>query len=121
MSTRGEIGKIAFVPDNLVDCNINSQLVRLNGNGVIPRVYLAFSLLSQPVRDEIKSLITGSVQEQLPIGKLMEIHLLIPDNFTLNKFVKGSEAILDTILRNEQEVVSLENLSTIILETLSSR
>ena len=121
MSTRGEIGKIAFVPDNLIDCNINSQLVRLNGNGVIPRVYLAFSLLSQPVRDEIKSLITGSVQEQLPIGKLMEIHLLIPDNFTLNRFVKVSEPILDTILRNEQEVVSLENLSTTILETLSSR
>ena len=121
MSTRGEIGKIAFIPDNLVDCNINSQLVRLNGNGVIPRVYLAFSLLSQPVRDEIKSLITGSVQEQLPIGKLLEIHLLIPDNATLNRFVRCSEPILDTILKNEQEVASLENLSIIILETISSR
>ena len=121
MSTRDEIGKIAFIPDNLVDCNINSQLVRLNGNGVIPRVYLAFSLLSQPVRDEIKSLITGSVQEQLPIGKLLEIHLLIPDNATLNRFVRCSEPILDTILKNEQEVASLENLSIIILETISSR
>lgn len=75
ISTRGEIGKIAFVPDSLIDCNINSQLVRINGNGNIPRVYLAFSLMSYPVKSEIKSLITGSVQEQLPIGKLMEVHL----------------------------------------------
>lgn len=121
MSTRGEIGKIVFVPDNLVNCNINSQLVRINANNVFPRVYLAFSFLSRPVKEEIASLITGSVQEQLPIGKLMEIHILLPDKVTLELFATYTEPILDKILRNEKEIVSLEDITSVLLAKISSR
>lgn len=119
MSTRGEIGKIAFVPDSLIDVNINSQLVRINGNGVLPRVYLAYSLLSETVRNEIKSLITGSVQEQLPIGKLQKIHILFPEDSVITQFCKTAEPILDNILQNEHEIVVLNNVAERILETLS--
>ena len=121
MSTRGEIGKIAFVPDNLIDVNINSQLVRINGNGVLPRVYLAYTLLSETVRNEIKSLITGSVQEQLPIGKLKKIHILFPSNEAIEQFCKLAEPLLTTILQNEQEIVLLNNTCERVLETLSRR
>ncbi len=121
MSTRGEIGKIAFVPDNLIDVNINSQLVRINGNGVLPRVYLAYTLLSETVRNEIKSLITGSVQEQLPIGKLKKIHILFPSNEAIEQFCKLAEPLLTTILQNEQEIVLLNNICERVLETLSRR
>lgn len=119
MSTRGEIGKIAFVPDSLVDVNINSQLVRINGNGILPRVYLAYTLLSETVRNEIKSLITGSVQEQLPIGKLQKIHILFPKDEVIMLFCKIAEPILNVILQNEHEIVVLNNSGERILETLS--
>lgn len=118
ISTRGEIGKIAFVPDDLIDVNINSQLVRINGNGVLPRVYLAYTLMSETVKNEIKSLITGSVQEQLPIGKLMKIHILFPTRKAVKQFCKLSEPLLTTILQNEQEIVILNNTYERILETL---
>lgn len=121
MSTRGEIGKIAFVPDTLIDVNINSQLVRINANGVLPRVYMAYSFLSETVRNEIKSLITGSVQEQLPIGKLQKVHILFPDSKTLDKFCNAANPLLDSILENEHEVVLLTQLQAVMLETLSSR
>ena len=119
MTTRGEIGKIAFVPDNLVDVNINSQLVRINGNNILPRVYLAYSFLSEPVKQEIKSLITGSVQEQLPIGKLQKIHIIFPDTQTLSIFCDVANPILDSILENEHEIVLLVTLREIFLESLS--
>lgn len=121
MSTRGEIGKIAFVPDFLIDANINSQLVRINGNGILPRVYLAYTLLSEPVQNEIKSLITGSVQEQLPIGKLKKVHILFPDSIVLNKFCKLATPMLETILKNEEEIIALTDFQVILLETLSSK
>lgn len=121
MSTRGEIGKIAFVPDNLVDANINSQLVRINGNSILPRVYLAYTLLSETVKNEIKSLITGSVQEQLPIGKLQKIHILFPSKEIVEHFCKLAEPLLAAILQNEHEIVVLNNTSERILETLSRR
>lgn len=120
MSTRGEIGKIAFVPDTLIDANINSQLVRINANGVLPRVYMAYSFLSETVRNEIKSLITGSVQEQLPIGKLQKVHILFPDSKTLDKFCNAANPLLNNILENEHEVVLLTQLQAVMLETLSS-
>ncbi|MCM1387261.1 MAG: restriction endonuclease subunit S [Bacillus sp. (in: Bacteria)] len=119
ISTRGEIGKIAFVPETLVDANINSQLVRINGNGVLPRVYLAYTLLSEPVKNEIKSLITGSVQEQLPIGKIKKVHILFPDVQNLDKFCKQTTPMLATILENEHEIVLLLIIQEILLETLS--
>lgn len=120
MSTRGEIGKIAFVPDSLINVNINSQLVRINGNGVLPRVYLAYTLLSEPVRNEIKSLVTGSVQEQLPIGKLQKVHILFPDPIALDKFCRVAAPMLEAILENEEEIVTLTDFQVILLETLSS-
>ena len=120
MSTRGEIGKVAFVPDTLIDANINSQLVRINANGVLPRVYMAYSFLSETVRNEIKSLITGSVQEQLPIGKLQKVHILFPDSKTLDKFCNAANPLLNNILENEHEVVLLTQLQAVMLETLSS-
>lgn len=119
MSTRGEIGKIAFVPDSLVDVNINSQLVRINGNGILPRVYLAYTFLSEPIKNEIKSLITGSVQEQLPIGKLQKVHILFPDDIILKKFCDYATPMLDSILENEHEIVMLTKFQRVVLEALS--
>lgn len=119
MSTRGEIGKIAFVPDSLVDVNINSQLVRINGNGILPRVYLAYTFLSEPIKNEIKSLITGSVQEQLPIGKLQKVHILFPDDIILKKFCDYATPMLDFMLENEHEIVMLTKFQRIVLEALS--
>jgi len=56
ITTRGEIGRIAFVPDSLVDVNINSQLVRINGSNIVPRSYLACYLTSTKVQNDFKTL-----------------------------------------------------------------
>lgn len=110
MTTRGYIGNIAYIPDSLIDANINSQLVRLNGNGVVPRSYLAMVLSSYIVQEEIQTLITGSAQQQLPIKHLNEIHIPIPSRDVLSDFEKKVEPIIEMILFHEHEKVLMNQL-----------
>ena len=107
ITTRGEIGKIAFVPDNLIDVNINSQLVRINGNGILPRSFLACSLLSDRMINEFKMLVSGSALQQLPVNKFKQMKLLIPDSETLNKFDSICSKIYDKIFINVAEINNL--------------
>ena len=107
ITTRGEIGKIAFVPDNLIDVNINSQLVRINGNGILPRSFLACSLLSDRMTNEFKMLVSGSALQQLPVNKFKQMKLLMPDSETLNKFDSICSKIYDKIFINVAEINNL--------------
>lgn len=59
ITTRGVgIGKIAFVPNDMIGVNINSQLIRINGGDMYPRVFLSQSFLSKRGQNEIQANIT---------------------------------------------------------------
>lgn len=78
LSTRGDIGKTALVPDEFVGQNINAQLVRLNPMGKMDSTYLWQYLSTTWVKSKIESFQTGSALKQLPIGSLKKIEILHP-------------------------------------------
>ena len=119
MSTRGEIGKIAFVPDSLINSNINFQLVRFNGYNKYPSVFLAYCLTSELTKKEIAATITGSVQAQLPMCKLKKLKILLPPDEVINTFAINNSPILNKILENENEISNLQDLKQIIISRIS--
>lgn len=120
ITTRGEIGRIAFVPDSLVDVNINSQLVRINGSNIVPRSYLACYLTSTKVQNDFKTLTSGSALQQLPIGKLKKVMFLLPDNETLEKFDSIVEPLFIQVFANNEENIRLSQLRDTLLPNLMS-
>ena len=119
ISTRGEIGKIAFVPDNLVDANINSQLVRINGNGKYPKVFIGACLTSEITKKEIAATITGSVQAQLPMCKLLKLKVLIPSKERIDDFSSKASPLLEVVLQNEFEITKLQELTQLVISHIS--
>ena len=120
ITTRGDIGRIAFVSNSLINKNINSQLVRINGANIFPKSYLACSLLSKDVQNDFKSLITGSALQQLPVGRLKKILLLKPNKDILNKFDYICKPLFNMSFVNYEENNRLVNLRDTLLPKLMS-
>ena len=122
ITTRGVgIGKIAFVPSNMIDVNINSQLIRINGGNTYPRVFLSQSLISNRGQNEIQANVTGSAQPQLPVGNFKNIKIVVPPESQILDFCKIGNPLLNAQLENYQEIDFLQKLLDILLTKLSSR
>ena len=79
ITTRGEIGQIAIVPDRHIGSNINAQLVRLgSSNSKFNFRYLAYYLLSDRSQSQLQYLQTGSALKQLPVNRLKQLLLVAP-------------------------------------------
>ena len=79
ITTRGDIGQVALVPDEHIGSNINAQIVRLNSSGSgIDHRYFAYYLTSRRVQRKLETLETGSALKQLPVGKLVQLPIAIP-------------------------------------------
>ncbi len=109
LSTRGEIGKIAYVTNEFINCNINAQLVRINGGEEYSTFYLGCLFESKEYKEELLSSTTGSALQQLPRKNLSFIKLIIPIISTIQEFSKRYESIHTTyILKNEENQKLLE-------------
>ena len=121
ITTRGVgIGKIAFVPSDMIDVNINSQLIRINGGNTYPRVFLSQSLISNRGKNEIQANVTGSAQPQLPVGNFKNIKIVIPPESQILDFCRICTPLLNTQLENYQEIDVLQKLLDVLLTKLSS-
>ena len=119
ITTRGEIGRIAFVSDDFIDANINAQLIRINGGSIYPRSFLGTALISEYIQNDIQSLVTGTALQQLPVGKFNQIKFLIPDDHKIiEKFDDFAENNLKLIQANEKENELLEQLKDTLLPKL---
>ena len=78
ITTRGEIGQIAIVPDCFIDSNINAQIVRINTCNKINKEYFAYFILKTETQETLLSFQTGSALKQLPVGKLKELQIIYP-------------------------------------------
>ena len=122
ITTRGVgIGKIAFVPSDMIDVNINSQLIRINGGNTYPRVFLSQSLISNRGKNEIQANVTGSAQPQLPVGNFKNIKIVIPPESQILDFCRICNPLLNAQLENYQEIDVLQKLLDVLLTKLSSR
>ena len=119
ITTRGEIGRIAYVSDYFIDANINAQLIRINGKNAYPRAFVGTALLSDTVQKDIQSLVTGTALQQLPVGKFNEIKLVIPnDNSIIQQFNSIIEPNIKKMDLLWQENEYLEQLRDTLLPKL---
>ena len=79
VTTRGEIGQLALVPDHHIESNINAQLVRINSSRAgIDHRFLVYAMSSKNAREQFNNLQTGSALKQLPVGRLIQFRLPVP-------------------------------------------
>jgi type I restriction enzyme S subunit len=81
ITTRGEIGQLALVPETHIGSNINAQIVRINpANTGVDHRFLAYSIASESAQEQLSNLETGSALKQLPVGRLVLLRLAFPNN-----------------------------------------
>ena len=78
ITTRGNIGKVALVPERHDDSNINAQIVLLRCNEGWHPEYLLHTFNSKFVIRQIPSLTTGTALKQLPIKNLKKLKIPLP-------------------------------------------
>ncbi|MBU0546007.1 restriction endonuclease subunit S [Patescibacteria group bacterium] len=78
ITTRGEIGQIAIVPNRHIGSNINAQVVRINAGEKFNKYYFAYFLLKSDTQESLLNMQTGSALKQLPVGKLKELKIVYP-------------------------------------------
>jgi type I restriction enzyme S subunit len=79
ITTRGELGTVALVPDRHIGSNINAQIVRINTGNKLGNTFLFQLLDYSRVIGLFDALSTGTALKQLPVGKLNQLPLHIPE------------------------------------------
>ena len=76
ITTRGNIGQVAIIPERHNDSNINAQIVllRVNKDELYNR-YLLWALQSHKSKEQYLTLQTGTALKQLPVGKLEQVKI----------------------------------------------
>ena len=111
ITTRGNIGQVAIVPDRHEDSNINAQIVLLRTNQeTLYNRYLLWALQSHEANEQYLVLQTGTALKQLPVGKLEKLSIEVTD---INK----QHEIAD-ILDKTYEVVKLRRKELQLLDDL---
>ena len=78
ITTRGNIGKVALVPERHDDSNINAQIVLLRCNEGWHPEYLLHTFNSDFVKRQIPGLTTGTALKQLPVKNLKKLKIPLP-------------------------------------------
>ncbi|OWR14328.1 restriction endonuclease subunit S [Chryseobacterium sp. VAUSW3] len=119
MATRGDIGKIAFVTNEYINCNINAQLVRINGGNLYSTFYLGCLFQSTDYRNEIQSSITGSALQQLPRTNLDATQILKPHIEIIKLFTKQFSSLHECFIYKSVENQKLTQLQSLLLSRLA--
>jgi type I restriction enzyme S subunit len=101
ITTRGELGIAALVPDRHVGSNINSQLVRINARNQIANTFLFQVLDYSRALGLFEELSTGTALKQLPLGKLNQLVLCIPHNREEQQRIADCLSSLDDLITAE--------------------
>lgn len=120
ITTRGaSIGKFAYVTDEFIGKNINSQLIRINGKNEYSNFYLGCMISTETFKNLFETYSTGSAQPQLPIKNFIAIDIIIPKKNVLKEFEKF-KVLLDTFLLKSQQNHKLNELKDLLLSKLAT-
>lgn len=87
LTTRGSIGKVAYVDEDFEGYNISAQLVLFRcDNDSIFNSFLYYQLSSTSVINQLIGVGTGTAQPQLPIKTLKHFEILCPPRDTQAQF-----------------------------------
>lgn len=112
IGVRGDIGKLAIVPSEFNDANINAQiaLLRIEDKNIINPKYLLYAFQEPEVLKEIERNQTGSALKQLPINKLKEIKILIQPIETQKKIVEVLDKAQELIDKRKEQIKAMDEL-----------
>jgi type I restriction enzyme S subunit len=108
VTTRGDIGMVAYVTSEFSGSNINAQICLLRCNENLNSKYLIQYLASNFGYKQFKSLQTGSALKQLPKGNLIKLNILIPALEEQTKIANFLSAIDDKIQAVETQIEKME-------------
>lgn len=103
ITTRGELGTVALVPDRHIGSNINAQIVRINTGNKLINTFLFQLLDYSRVIGLFDALSTGTALKQLPIGKLNQLALRIPEIGKEQQLIADCLSSLDALITAETQ------------------
>ena len=114
LSTRGSIGKVAYVDERFEGCNINAQLVFFRSDNVKIYGKFLYCQLSTPIMyKKIINVGSGSAQPQLPIKTLNQFKILVPGSDTqkeFNSLVSNKFKLLEVLLIQNQKLKAARDI-----------
>lgn len=119
MSTRGSVGNIGYFSENIRHENIriNSGMVILrNKDNRVDTKFLYVLLKSNFMKKRYTELITGSVQNQLPIKDLKNLFLILPPLLIQEKITSIIQSVENKITINNQIIVTLEEIASTLFK-----
>ena len=111
ITTRGNIGQVAIVPERHEDSNINAQIVllRTNSKSLYNR-YLLWALQSHRANEQYIALQTGTALKQLPVGKLEKLSIKVADIDEQHDIANTLDKVYEVIKERRKELLLLDNL-----------
>ncbi|MCT7584567.1 restriction endonuclease subunit S [Aliarcobacter butzleri] len=118
ITTRGDIGQVALVPDKYISANINAQIVRIGVSESIFFKYLAYILTYEETQKNIKSLETGTALKQLPVKKLDLLNIPLPPLEEQKKIADILSTVDKKIAFVEENINATEELKKSLMQKL---
>ena len=117
ITTRGNIGQVAIVPEKHNDSNINAQIVLLRDENsrFIPQ-YLLWALQTEEVKVQYLELQTGTALKQLPVGRLEQVKIKEPPIELQNQFAAFVEQTDKSKSAIQQSLDKLETLKAALMQ-----
>ena len=117
ITTRGNIGQVAIVPDKHNDSNINAQIVLLREEkGRFVPLYLLWALQTERVKSQYIELQTGTALKQLPVGRLEQVIIKEPPIDTQKQFAAFVAQTDKSKLAIQQSLDKLETLKKSLMQ-----
>jgi type I restriction enzyme S subunit len=119
LTTRGTVGNIAYYNDKIPyeNVRINSGMVILrNSNDKINTDYLYYVLRSNIIKEQFKTMSSGTAQPQLPIKDLKKILLPVPNKEVQKYIFKILSSLDDKIELNNKMNRTLEKIAQAIFK-----
>jgi type I restriction enzyme S subunit len=114
LSTRGSIGKVAYIDDRFEGYNINAQLVLFRCDNMKMYNKFLYCQLSTPIMyKKIINVGSGSAQPQLPIKTLNQFKILVPNSDVqkeFNSLVSNKFKLLEVLLIQNQKLKAARDI-----------
>ena len=120
LTTRGTVGNVGILHEELdyKFARINSGMVIMKNNSYFNLMYLYSLMKSDYMKEQYKSMSTGTAQPQLPIKDIKKIKILISGKNIQIECGNILKSLYDKIFQNEKEISILMNQRESILPKL---
>ena len=112
LTTRGTVGNVVYYDDSVPYPNVrinSGMLILRSGSSGFEGKYLVEFFLSDIGKTQIKNLLSGSAQPQLPIRVLVDFLIPKPPLLVQEKLVSNIQKERDLILANQSLITMYEN------------